>query len=198
MCSNGKFISTGGEAPTIDHLGQHHQCTLVDCFFGKTRSCTLKYILQLQAFISNFQHYIPTVSLHILSTAANTEAIIAGASNLLPSKRDAECFASSQLLIKRLRGILHMFLLLPDIENPVSLCLDQHDNLPSRQKIAMTFRNLHRIQHYILTMKSEMENTLFHVLDIYPKKTADNLRSVMKLVCIPWILIWFLFIFDLM
>ena len=168
-----------------DQIDLHQHCTLVDCYpLGQIRSCTAKYLTDLVTLISGSQFCILSLSIHILSTLKNIKAPAAQIFGKLPNHCDPDFYLKFQLRIQQLGGIVDRLRGLSNIEENLTFCLHQHDTSSSDVMIVTILCNLYHLRNYIQEMKLHTENTLFQILDAHPRKTANNLRMVMMLVCI--------------
>ncbi|KIK50215.1 hypothetical protein GYMLUDRAFT_253165 [Collybiopsis luxurians FD-317 M1] len=169
--------------PSALHLPRCPQdCALVDyAYLGMTSSCIAHYLAELWNLISACQSCVPSLSVPLLTTSDNVTTVLGHCFGPLPSEDDEGFYSSSQLRIKQLRRLLDLLSSLPDIESDLAPALKLHNNLSSCQTIAVVFRNLRLLHQCIFEMQAASETTLFHSLEAYPDRTAQILRSMMKL-----------------
>ena len=136
---------------------------------------------QQLAFLSELQAYIPSLSMHTLSSWDKIEATIVQCFYLLPNQCDKELYSKFQHRIKQLRGIEDLLSCLPILENRV-LCFPNEDKGQSSVTISALTRNLHRLQQHIFEIRMNTQDALFRILDDYPDKTGVVLNSMINSV----------------
>ena len=162
----------------------HRQCTLVNFPpIGKIHSCAVNHLKDLAVLISHSQSYIPSLSADLLLSSDNVEAIFTQDFGPSPSWEHKNSYSEFQLQIKRLGDVENLLSRSPNIEKSLASCLESHGTSLDAISAAI-LRNLRRLQPCILQMKLRTENVLFQALDAHPEKTADILKSIMKLVCL--------------
>lgn len=142
-----------------------------------------KYLLQLSALITSCQPYIPTLSEHVLDSAAPIEDI----QNILDHhfaalspQFDDNFYEKYIFRIKQLSALANQLTALPVLQQHVAFCMNTHDMRLTNSAITTRFHNLCFLQRTVIERKTFTEGTFYEMLDSIPQKAEARLESIMR------------------
>ncbi|KAF5336700.1 hypothetical protein D9757_015357 [Collybiopsis confluens] len=164
-----------------------HRCKAADCPpFGPTRTCKALYISQLLHLVNQCQLFLPLLDTSHFTTLANVEefeAIIERQFSTTASPPTDIFYINSESHIRTLQDLAKKLSLVGTLYRKFTTCLKLHEYTPSDNLALVAFANVLLLLECINTKRLSLEQTLWRVLDEYPEKTAERLRSLLAKIC---------------